>query len=250
MSSISSPDTVTRSLFSDIPLAAPGEPKTFDYRPMPALAPVAAFFGVSSLLALLHEAGLPVALTGLFLSAWCLLKIRGSEGELSGQWLAAVGLVLSLGSFAGGATLHTYSYATEVPEGHTRLNFTEDIARKGLVIERGTISAPPEVAALDETKVFLKGYMFPMRQTEGLHTFVFCRDSGDCCFGGSPKTEDMINVRMAEGMTTDFYVGMVSVAGTFRLRRDQTGDLATVSEIGQPIYEMTATLVEPSRSSF
>ena len=143
---------------------------------------------------------------------------------MGGKWLALAALVLSAGSFVGGSILQSVAYATEVPDGHVRLNFTEDIARKGLVVEHGQIVAPPEVAALDGDAVFLKGYMFPMRQTQGLPTFVFCRDSGDCCFGGTPKTEDMIYVRMAEGQTTDYFPGLVSVAGTFRLRRDQSGE--------------------------
>jgi hypothetical protein len=250
MSSMSSSGTASGSLFSGVPLAPASEPQTFDYRPVPVSAPVAVFFGISGLLSFLTVAGLPVALIGLFLSALCLLKIRRSAGEYGGTWLATTGLLLSAIAFFGGATVQSVAYATEVPEGHARLNFTDDIANKGLVVEQGRIAAPPEVAALDGKPIFLKGYMFPMRQTEGLPTFVFCRDSGDCCFGGSPKTEDMIYVRMKDGMTTDYFPGLVSVAGTFALRRDQSGDLATVSEIGQPIYEMTATLVEPSRSSF
>lgn len=250
MSSISSPGTATGSLFSGAPLAPPSEPRTFDYRPVPVTVPVALFFGVSGLLALLTFAGLPVALIGLVLSAWCLLKIHRSAGEYGGKWLALIALVLSAGSFVGGSVIQSVAYATEVPQGHARLNFTEDIARKGLVVENGKITAPAEVAALDGSAVFLKGYMFPSRLTQGLPAFVFCRDSGDCCFGGTPKTEDMIYVRMAEGHTTDYFPGLVSVAGTFQLRRDQSGDLATISEVGQPIYEMTATLVEPSRTSF
>ena len=240
----------TGSLFSDAPLAPSSEPRTFDYQPVPISVPIALFFSISGLFALLTFAGLPIALIGLFLSAWCLVKIHRSVGEYGGKWLATTALTLSLVSFVGGSVLQSVAYATEVPEGHLRLNFTEDIARKGLVIDQHGISAPPEVAALDGKKIFLKGYMFPMRLKEGLPAFVFCRDSGDCCFGGQPKTEDMIYVRMAEGQTANFSPGLVSVAGTFRLRRDQSGDLATVSEIGQPIYEMTATLVEPSRSSF
>ncbi|HEX6986205.1 MAG TPA: hypothetical protein VF170_12565, partial [Planctomycetaceae bacterium] len=216
MSSVSQPTAPVGSLFSGS-AAPPDEPRTFDYRPVPVSAPVAVFFGICSLLAFLHETGVPVALIGLFVSAWSLLKIRRSAGEYGGKWLAVTGLLLSAASLVGGTTFHSIAYATEVPEGHRRLNFTQDISWKGLVVENGRITAPPEVAALDGKKIFLKGYMFPMRLTEGLPAFVFCRDSGDCCFGGTPKTEDMIYVRMAEGQATDYYAGLVSVAGTFRL---------------------------------
>ena len=107
----------------------------------------------------------------------------------------------------------------------------------------------PDVRALDGKKVFLKGYMYPMRQTTGLPSFVFCRDSGDCCFGGTPKIEDMIVVKMAGDLTADYKPGLVSVAGTFELRKDFETRFG--GETGaEPIYAMTATLCEPSRSSF
>jgi hypothetical protein len=248
---MSSPSAApTGSLFSGAPVVVSDEPRSFDYRPVPVSAPVALFFGIAGLLAFLAAAGVLVALVGLFVSGWSLLKIRRSAGEYGGTWLSAGGLLLSAVSFVGGAAVHSVAYATEVPEGHLRLNFTQDIAWKGLVIENGQLAAPPEVAALDGKKVFIKGYMFPTRQTEGLAAFVFCRDSGDCCFGGAPKTEDMILVKMDDETTADYSPGMVSVAGTFKLRKDRSGDLDTVSEIRQPIYEMTATLVEPSRTSF
>ena len=250
MSSASPSTAPVGSLFSDVRPTLADEPRTFDYRPVPMSAPVALFFGIAGLLSFLTVVGIPVALIGLSLGAWSLLKIRRSAGEYSGTWVSASALVLSAVSFVGGVVTQSVAYATEVPEGHARLNFTQDISRKGLVFESGRITAPPDVAALDGKKVFLKGYMFPMQQSEGLTSFVFCRDSGDCCFGGSPKTEDMIIVKMDGDLTTDFYTGLVSVAGTFQLRREQGGKIATVSEIGEPIYAMTATLVEPSRTSF
>ena len=116
-------------------------------------------------------------------------------------------------------------------------------------VENGYLVPHPDVLALDNEKIFLKGYMYPTRQTEGIQVFVFCRDSGDCCFGGTPKVEDMIVVRLEGDKTTDFAPGLVSVAGTFKLRRnlDETYGSLTGAE---PIYEMSAIQVEPSRTGF
>jgi hypothetical protein len=250
MSSVSHTPAPVGSLFSNPSVAPPDEPRVFDYHPVPISAPTSLFFGLSGLLAFLTVAGLPVALIGLFLSAWCLLKIRRSAGEYGGSWLAGSGLALSALAFFGGTAAHSIAYATEVPEGYTRLNFTQDISKKGFVVENGHLAPHPDVAALDGQKVFLKGYMYPTRQTEGLTAFVFCRDSGDCCFGGQPKIEDMIVVRMEGERTTGFYPGMVSVAGTFKLRTPDRSAASPVAEIGEPIYEISAVLVEPSRSAF
>lgn len=249
MSSVSQSPAPVGSLFSNTDSIRPEEPRTFDYRPVPVSVPVAVFFGICGLLAFLTPVGVPVALIGLFLSLWCLLKIRRSAGEFSGKWLALTGLVISSIAFFGGVATHSVAYATEVPEGHRRLNFTQDISQKGFVQENGYMTPHPDVVSLDGKKVFLKGFMYPTRLTEGFQSFVFCRDSGDCCFGGTPKIQDMIVVRMEGEQTTDYYPGQVSVSGTFRLRKDFSDQSFAELTGGNPIYEMTAIRVEPSRTS-
>jgi hypothetical protein len=225
-------------------------PRTFDYKPVPLMAPISVFFGLLALFAFLTPSGVPVALVGLVVSAVCLLKIRRAAGDYGGAWLARAGLLLSAVSLVGGSVLHTMAYANEVPAGYARLNFTEDISKKGLVVENGYLAPHPDVVALDGKKIFLKGYMYPTRQYEGIQSFVFCRDSGTCCFGGKPKVEDMIVVHLADDHTTEYFPGLVSVAGTFELRKN-FGDGSFGDETGaEPIYAMTAILVEPSRTGF
>jgi len=241
--SVVRPGEVVADGYSDVPQA-------FDYKPVPILAPVAVFFGILALFSFLTVTGVPVALVGLVLSAWCLLKIRRAGGDLGGMWLARAGLLLSAVSLVGGSTLHSYAYAHEVPDGYARLNFTHDISQKGFVVENGYLRPHDDVVALDGKKIFLKGYMYPTRQYEGITSFVFCRDSGTCCFGGTPKVEDMIVVHLAGDATTEYHAGLVSVAGTFELRKE-LGDERFGEQVGaEPIYKMTATLVEPSRTGF
>ena len=223
---------------------------TFDYHPVPILAPVSLFLGITSLFAFITIGGLPIALIGLAVSAWCLLRILRSDGVMGGRMFATAGLILSAVSFVGGAVTQSVLYANEVPEGYTRMNFTDDISKKGFVIENGYRMPHPDVMALDGEKIFLKGYMYPSGRTEDFAAFVFCRDSGDCCFGGTPKLEDMIVVTMPEGETVDFINGLVSVAGTFHLGRDRGGMSFGQMTGAEPIFEMTATLVEPAQTSF
>ena len=225
-------------------------PNSFDYHPVPILAPVSLFLGITSLFAFITIGGLPIALIGLVVSAWCLLRILRSDGVMGGRLFAWSGLVLSLVSFVGGGVMQSVLYATEVPEGFARMNFTDDISKKGFVIENGYRMPHPDVMALDGEKIFLKGYMYPSRRTENFSAFVFCRDSGQCCFGGTPKLEDMIVVELPEGQTVDFFSGLVSVAGTFHLREDLGGRRFAPLTKTEPIFKMTATLVEPSQTSF
>ena len=68
----------------------------FDYRPVPVAAPIALFLGLSSVIGVFSMVGLVVGVAGLLLGLRAALRIRRSEGEYSGQWVAVTGAVLSL----------------------------------------------------------------------------------------------------------------------------------------------------------
>ena len=217
-----------------------GERVDFDYRPVPVSAPVAAVLGVLGLTAFLAAFGLLLAAAGLVVSLLAWRAVKKTDG--GGLWLAFAGLGLSLVGLIGGAASHAYAYQTEVPEGHVRLDFTKDISEVA-VAPTGDLS--PLVEKLDGTPVFLKGYMYPdpSGRERDLSRFIFVKDSGECCFGGKPKLTDMIQVSMS-GDTADYYAGLVSVAGTFKLRpAGGRGEL-------DPIFELTAVRAEPARTSF
>ena len=212
----------------------------FDYRPVPVSAPVAAVLGVLGLTAFLFASGLLLAAAGVVTGLLAWRAVRKTDG--GGLWLAVGGLALSLVGLLGGAASHAYAYRTEVPEGHVRLDFTDDIAERA-VTPTGALS--PVMEKLDGLPVFLKGYMYPdpSGKERGLSRFIFVKDSGECCFGGQPKLTDMIQVSM-DGDTANYYGGLVSVAGTFKLRpAGGRGEL-------DPIFEMTATQAGPARTSF
>lgn len=215
----------------------------FDYRPIPVSAPVAAVLGVCSLVAFLPTIGVVgfvIAAAGLVTAVVAWRTIRAQTG--AGLWMAALGAVLSLTGLGGGAAYHSVAYANELPPGHRRLDFTDDIAEKA-VAPRGGVSEA--VKRLDGEKVFLKGYMYPdpSGKTEDLGAFIFVKDSGECCFGGKPKLTDMIRVNMADA-SADFYPGLVSVAGTFVIGEDGS------EEAVDPLFELNATQAGPARTSF
>ncbi|WP_145363251.1 DUF4190 domain-containing protein [Stratiformator vulcanicus] len=218
--------------------------REFEYRPVPVSAPVSLILGLCSAMSLLTVAGVPVAFFGLVIGAAALLKIARSGGEFGGRKLAIAGLTLSTLFFVTGIGKQAYAYATEVPEGYARTNFTYDIAKKGFVQKNGVGAFHDDVAALDGQKIFLKGYMYPTNQTRNIQEFIFCKDSGECCFGGQPALTDMILVRMGEGQTVDYFQGLISVAGTFHL--NASGGGADLS----PVYSLDATHWAISSSAF
>ncbi|NNJ26331.1 hypothetical protein [Alienimonas chondri] len=215
----------------------------FDYKPIPVSAPVSAVLGLCSLVAFLPAVGIVgflIATAGLVTAFIAWRTIRTQDG--AGLWIAGLGMVLSLTGLAGGATYHSVAYAGELPEGHTRIDFTADISEKAVAPQGGVSQA---VQKLDGEKIFLKGYMYPdpSGQVEDLGAFVFVKDSGECCFGGKPKLTDMIRVDMT-GQKADFYSGLVSVAGTF-----EVGDTGSEEEV-KPLFRIKATQAGPARTSF
>ncbi len=214
----------------------------FDYKPIPPLAVVSLLLGICGLSGLLSPLGLLFAIFGVVLGWVAIKQIQRSDGGFSGRWMAQLGVALSALLFVGGIGLHVYWFQSELPEGYQRLSFSSDIAKKGFIIENNQSKFHPDIEELNGKQVFLKGYMYPEGQPDGISTFILCRDNGDCCFGGQPKLTDMIKVRMAKGQTARFGQGMVSVAGTFRLR-----DLRRAGNL-EPAFELDATHFGPAKT--
>lgn len=222
----------------------PREINEFDYKPVPVIAPVSLFLGLAAVSGLFTLVGILVGLAGAILGGFALRAIRRSSGELGGRWIAATGFLLSAILTVGSATLHAATYATEVPEGFRRINFTHDIAKKGFKNEDGKMTIHPDVRLLNDQRIFLKGYMYPERQNTNLTQFVLVKDNLQCCFGGQPQLTDMILIEMDPGQMVDYTTELVSVAGVFKAREpQQAGSLMTV-------YKLDASYFSKAKTSF
>jgi hypothetical protein len=215
----------------------------FQYRPMPPLVAVSMGFVFLSLLAGLSDLLLIVPLVGVLLAFIAYYQISRSQGALGGTGLALSSLVVMLVMFVGFSALHLHSYATEIPEGFARINFNHDISQKGLQVLGSQMGIHEDVAKLADKPIYLKGYMYPYRETRGLSSFVLCKDSGECCFGGQPKPTDMILINMKGGKTVDYHDKMlIGVAGTFKIE-------PTFDESGlRPVYQLDCEHFAPAKT--
>lgn len=216
----------------------------FGYKPIPPLAPVSALLGIFAFSVVVHPGFLLVPVFGGILGFIGLRQIQQADGGLGGRKLASTGVGLSGLLLVGGIALHIYWYQTEVPEGFQRVSFGADISKKGFVVEEGEGRAHPDIQALVGKPLFLKGFMYPEQQLDGLTNFILCRDNGQCCFGGQPKLTDMIKVKMSKDLTARYSDHMVSVAGVFRLR-----DLRRAGNL-EPAFELEATHFGPAKTSY
>lgn len=218
------------------------EGQEFQYRPIPILVPISMGFVFLSLVAAMMAELIVVPIVGATLGWLAWREIRKSNGGLSGRGMAIASTFSQIVLAVGFAAMHTYSFATEVPPGFERVNFTSDISKKGFASQAGVIGIHPDVQKLVDQKIMVKGYMYPFRTMDGLKSFLLCRDSGDCCFGGQPKATDMILVRMKGDHTVRFRNGLVAVAGVFKAE-------PTVDETGfQPIYQLECDHFGPAKT--
>ncbi len=217
---------------------------TFNYRPLPPLVPASAAFILLSITAFTWDLLVVVPVIGSVLALIAYRQVARSDGAYGGLGLAKFCVVtLPLMTLAA-IGLHGYSYATEVPEGFRRVSFATDIADKGFVNDQGQMSIHPDVEKLTVAPVFLKGYMYPTRDTENLKSFVLCKDSGDCCFGGQPKMTDMVYIEMDGEKTVDFRTGLVSVAGNFKAS-------PTLDPTGlNPVYKLECQYFSGAKTSY
>ena len=215
---------------------AAAEPRDYArYRALSAVAVATLVVGILSLMAFLHPwfAALPVV--GLILGGMALLQIRANPEDLTGEPVAKAGLALCLLFGISGPTYQAYVYATEVPAWARRITYAElqpDEAVPGQLI-------PPSAIALNGQKVFIKGYIYPGQQSDGIKQFVLCRDQGDCCFGGNPKITDRIEVNLAGSQTVAYSSRQFKVAGTFRVELTQTAN-----GLGTIYYHLDAEYVQ------
>lgn len=258
-----------------------------DYVPVSPWAPIALCMGLLGLTGFIGYFGLYVAFFGIFVGIGAVKQIRSSGGFVKGTWMAMLGLVLSICSFGLGSAKMSYDYQHEVPEGYQRVNFQKDVAEKQFVFLGGYRKLDPAVAEVIGKKVYLKGFMYATRATEGLQQFILLKDNGECCFGGKPKSHDYIIVtlpvlkspsdrppisRRAPGMSvveiseaaqkqlatdekfqlvTRAYVGMVAVAGVLEadVRAGEGGPPADFDYA--PVYKMkNVELVEEAWTRF
>jgi hypothetical protein len=161
----------------------------------------------------------PIPLVGIIVSFWSLIKIRNHADQYTGASLAKIGMTLSFMFLIGGVGYASYVYATEVPPGYERISF--NTMKPDELQERGGVAVPPEIAALEGQKVFIKGYI---RQdsvpvTRGIDRFLLVRDNNQCCFGDLSKVKyyDQIAVEMTGDHRVDYSQGVFRIGGILHI---------------------------------
>lgn len=200
---------------AEIQMSSAQEAVEFPYRAMSSTAIASIVFAIIAiLLGFFFWPALGLSVIGMLVGLLGYRQIRRFPNEFDGKQIAKTGIVLNLLILLGGTAMHTYIYLTEVPEGYTRVQFYE------LQQDGDGPDQPTEKAfEIDGEQIFLKGYIHPSSGSGLLKRFILVPDLGTCCFGGQPKSSDMIEVSLMGGKTTRAGMTKKKLAGTFKLNQ-------------------------------
>lgn len=205
------------------------------YRSISKAAVLSLIFGTLSAIGFLFPVLLSFAVIGLFFGILGHRNTRRFPNEITGRIPAILGTVLCLVVLVGGITTHSVIYATEVPDGYSRVSFSE------LKSENDGPDIPPaDATELDGERVFIKGYVYPDGQKSGIKQFVLVPDLGTCCFGGQPKLTHMIQVTLRGSLSIDYTMQKRKLAGVLTV----DNDLKPVSGLGGVYYQLAADIVK------
>ncbi|QDT08093.1 DUF3299 domain-containing protein [Planctomycetes bacterium K23_9] len=200
---------------AELQMSAAADEADFPYRAISRAAIASVVFTVFALPGLVptFEPMLFLAVIAIVAALVAMRAVKRYPDEYSGRAIALFSLIASLAILVGGVSMHTYIYLTEVPDGYERVPFFELQQPSDAKID-----APTELAYdIDGKPVFIKGYIHPSSGGGVLRQFILVPDLGTCCFGGQPKSTDMIEVTLLGGKTVKAGLTRRKLAGKFQL---------------------------------
>ena len=203
------------------------------YRALSTSAVASLIVGLLSCLALFDWMLVAIPAIGIPLALLSLVKIRRHRDELTGAGLARAGLALSVLFAVLGPARRTYEYVTELPEGYERVSYAQLQPDESQIGQQ----VPPSALALEGKRIFIKGYVYPGREKDGIRKFLLVRDQGQCCFGGNPKETDRILVTLEDPLRLTFASRIHKLGGTFHV---EAHDSAIDNAIGGVFYHLKA----------
>jgi len=179
----------------------------------------------------------PIPIAGMVFALRAMATIRQFPEQFTGLWLARGGLVLSFVFLMSGLGYAGYIYATEVPDGYERISF--NTMKPDEIQERGGMAIPPEIAALNGKKVFIKGYIRPGSAPvrNNIDRFLLVRDNNQCCFGDLSKVKyyDQMIVEITKGKRVDDDLRILRMGGVLEIHPENLA-----RGVGYPVFSLKA----------
>ncbi len=196
-------------------LSSEAESAPLPYRRVSALAVGSLVCGGLSWLGAYFEWLLVLPLVGIGLGLAALTHIDRFPDELTGSTVAKVGIGLCAILGVIGFGWHGYLYFAAAPPGYYLISYDMLKPLPGAAPD----DPPPSAKALEGKRVFIKGYMYPGRQTIGIERFTLVPSLTHCQFCMPQlKPSELIDVKLVHGLKARFTNRRRGVGGIFHIR--------------------------------
>ena len=184
------------------------------YRALNRWALLSVVFGVLSVLTAFTWYMTVLPLAGIVLAIKALRQINRAPGEMIGQELALAGLALSVVLWSLGAGRLAIAQKNAIPTGYELINYV--VLQPDAKTPDKKISE--KAAELEDTRIFLRGYMYPGRQTMRLKEFIMVPNAGLCKFCVTKITPtQMVRVQLVGDLTADYRTNLTGIGGKFKI---------------------------------
>ena len=191
------------------------------YRTVNPFAVTSLALGVLSFLTMFTWFLFVIPLAGVTFGWIALGQMSRRPGQYTGNKLAVAGILSSVVLWTLGTTYVVFVAGTEVPIGYTRVTFTQmqpNPDNKGEVVPQEILDLQFDETSMDKKRIFIKGYLYPGRQTIGLRNFILVPSQSHCKFCSSQlRSTEMISVKLEGDLKINYRTQLVAVGGKLRV---------------------------------
>ena len=175
---------------------------------------------------------------------WAALsKMARFPGQYTGGKLAVAGIITAIGLWIFGTVFMVFIAGAEVPLGYTKITFTQmqpDPDTPGEIIPPDAFDLQFDETSMDKKRVFIKGYIFPGRQTIGLKNFILVPSQMHCKFCSRQlKSTEMISVSLEGDLQTNYSTNLMRVGGKLHIDKAEAA-----KPLGGLPYRIEADYIE------
>jgi len=220
--------------FADFARETPSGPES-DYRPLNRWAVASLVLGVLSVASTLGWNFFFIPAAGVAAGWKALRQFRRLSEVQTGVALAHLGIATSVLFGLIGAVILQF-VVRDVPSGYKEVSFADLQPGPGEVVPRYAMDLQPTMSR--DQRVFIKGFIYPGRQTQGIKEFVLVPTIGHCSFCiPQIRPTELIRVKLEGDLTVNFRTWEVGVGGRLRV------NVNAISQ-GQPPYSLDADYIK------
>jgi hypothetical protein len=186
-----------------------------EYRSISPWAVASLILGVLSVTVALHRFFIFIPLAGAVLGWKALRQLRQSGEVQSGIALARIGIATSV-FFGLSGVIFLRFVMCDVPSGYKEITFDDLKPNAGELVSRYAVELQPTMR--DDQRVFIKGFIYPGRKTQGIKEFMLVPTLGHCSFCFTQlRPTDFVRVKLVSDLTVDYKSTEIGVGGRFRV---------------------------------